>query len=304
MIRLSPFFIITNLLFISITLHVNHAIGQHEIKKEIAQLINSAQAEVGVAIRQLESGDTISFNGSDRFPMQSVYKFHVALAVLHAVDKGKLSIDQQVYLRKEDLMPNTHSPIADEYPDGNVSLTVRQLISYTVAKSDNSGCDILFRLVGGPPKVHEYIRELGVLEVAIANTENEMHQNQDLQYKNWTTPVAMVQLLDLLYRGKILLPSTRHVLLEIMENTNTGNKRIKGNLPMGTLVAHKTGTSGQNEKGVLGALNDVGIITLPNGQHVAIALFISNTKESMSTLEGLMAAISKKIFDHYLNLKQ
>lgn len=303
MIRISPFFIIANLLFILVMLRVNHAIGQDEIKNEITQLINSAKAEVGVAIKHLEKGDTISFNGADRFPMQSVYKFHLALAVLHAVDKGKLSIDQQVYIRKEDLMPNTHSPIADEYPDGNVNLTIRQLISYTVANSDNSGCDILFRLVGGPPKVHEYIRELGVLGVAIANTENEMHQNQDLQYKNWTTPVAMVQLLDLLYRGKILLPSTLHVLLEIMENTNTGNKRIKGNLPMGTVVAHKTGTSGQNEKGVLGALNDVGIITLPNGQHVAIALFISNTKESMSTLEGLMAAISKNVFDHYLNLK-
>ncbi len=297
--RLSSPLTIATLLIILFTLRGSCASGQNELRREISQLIDSVNAEVGIAFKLLERGDTMSFNGSGRFPMQSVYKFHLALAVLDAVDKGKLSIEQAIFIHKRDLMGNTHSPIADQYPEGNVSLTVKQLIFYSVAKSDNNGCDILFRLVGGPLEVQRYIRELGLQEIAIANTEREMHQNQELQYNNWTTPIAMVQLLELAHIGKILSPSSTKVLLETMENTTTGNKRIKGLLPTGTSVAHKTGTGGLNEEGFLGALNDVGIIRLTNGQHLAIALFITKTKESVPNLENLMAIVSKKVFEHY-----
>jgi beta-lactamase class A len=153
-------------------------------------------------------------------------------------------------------------------------------------------------LVGGPKKVEAYIHSLGVNEVAIVNTEKEMHTSWDLQFKNWTSPAAMVELLDLFYRKKILSPSSRHVLMEIMEQTITGSRRIKGLLPKGTIVAHKTGMGG-NDEGVIAAINDVGIITLPTGKHVAIAFFISNTREPIDPLEDVMAKISKIVFDYY-----
>lgn len=285
--------------FILPTQGIHVAYSQGQLKMDIVESIHSIKADVGVAIQDLESGDTLSSNGSHHFPMQSVYKFHLALAVLHAVDQGKLSLDQQAFIAKSDLIPNTWSPIADKYPEGDVKLTIKQLLSYTVSQSDNNGCDILFRVVAGPQKVHDYIKSLGIKEVAIANTEAEMHQNPNLQFKNWTTPRAMAQLLGLFYHGKILAPSTHKLLVEIMEQTITGNKRIKGLLPQGTVVAHRTGMSGQDDEGVRAALNDVGIISLPNGKHVTIALFISNTKESIPASEALIAKISKLVFDYY-----
>jgi len=294
------FFPASMVCFVLLTsIHV--AYGQGQLKKDIVEAIHSIKADVGVAIQQLESGDTLSINGLQQFPMQSVYKFHLALAVLHAVDRGKLSLNNEIFISKSDFILNTWSPIAEKYPQGDVKLTIKQLLSYTVSQSDNNGCDILFRTVGGPQKVHDYIKSLGLTEVAIANTEAEMHQNPELQFKNWTTPRAMVQLLSLFYQGKILAPPTHKLLVEIMEQTITGNKRIKGLLPQGTIVAHRTGMSGQNDDGVRAALNDVGIISLPNGKHVAIALFISNTKESIPASEALMARISKLTFDCYSN---
>jgi beta-lactamase class A len=68
-------------------------------------------------------------------------------------------------------------------------------------------------------------------------------------------------------------------------------------LPAGTTVAHKTGMGGKDD--MISAVNDVGVITLPNGQHVSIALFITKTSESVETLERLMAGISRKVFDYY-----
>lgn len=275
----------------------NSAFSQTDLRTSIVKLVKSVDADVGVGIKHLESGDTLSINGSGHFPMQSVFKFHLALAILHRVDKGLMSIDQKVFIDKQDYIPNTWSPIAAKYPDGNVHLTLQELISYTVASSDNNGCDILFSQLGGPSEVHKYIVDLGISDISIQNTERELHQSWDLQFKNWTTPREMVNLLDLFQKGQILSPGTTSILRQVMEGTITGRKRIKGLLPSGTVVAHKTGMGGRDE--IISAINDVGIITLPNGQHVSIALFITRTTESVDTLETLMAEISKKIFDHY-----
>ena len=131
---------------------------QENLRKEIENLVHTLNGSIGVGVKHLESGDTLTIHGNDHFPMQSVYKFHLALAVLADVDKGKLCVDQKVLIRKEDYFPDTHSPIADKYPDGNVELTIGELLFYTVSTSDNNGCDILFKLVGGPKKVEAYIR--------------------------------------------------------------------------------------------------------------------------------------------------
>jgi beta-lactamase class A len=273
--------------------------GQEKLRREIENIVQTINASVGVGIRHIESGDTLTIHGNDHFPMQSVYKFHLALAVLARVDRGKLSMDQKVFVRKEDYFP-THSPVADKYPDGNVALTILELLSHTVSTSDNVACDILFKLVGGPKKVDEYIHELGVGEIAIVNTEREMHQDWDAQFNNWTTPRAMVLLLDLFYQKKILSSQSKDLLAGIMEQTITGKKRIKGQLPAGTVVAHKTGMGG-NDAGVISAINDVGVVTLPSGDHFAIALFVSNPKDSIETVEAVMAKISKLVFDHYIS---
>lgn len=275
--------------------------GQKNLRKEIASIVQTADASVGVAIMHLESGDTISFHGSDRFPMQSVYKFHLALAVLAAVENGKLSLDQRVLIRQEDFFPNTVSQIAEKYPEGNVELTIEELLFYTVATSDNNGCDILFKILGGPNKVQDYIHSLGISDVAIVNTEVQMHRDWDAQFNNWTTPKATVNLLSLFYQNKILSSRSTAVLVKIMEETSTGKHRIKGHLPAGTVVAHKTGMGGKND--IISAINDVGIVTLPSGEHFAIAFFIANPRDSVAEMERVIARVSKLVFDHYLSVR-
>jgi beta-lactamase class A len=277
------------------------ACSQTDLRSDIIQLMKSIEGKVGVGVMHLETGDTLSINGNSHFPMQSVYKFHQALAVLHEVDEGRLSLETKVLIDKNDYIPNTWSPIATKYPQGNVELSIKDLISYTVASSDNNGCDVLFQRLGGPAEVNAYIVKIGIDEIAIKNTEREMHENWDAQFANWTTPRAMAKLLAIFYKGNVLSSNSTAVLKEIMEGTITGKNRIKGLLPQGTPVGHKTGMGGKGK--IISAVNDVGVMKLPNGEHVSIALFITKTTESVETLEKLMAQISKRIFDYYSNGK-
>jgi beta-lactamase class A len=270
------------------------------LKTKIEHFADSAEGKVGVAILDVENYDTLTINGSSKFPMQSVFKFPLALAILDHVDKGIFSLEQKIHLNKEDLLAGTWSPLRDKYPEGNVDVTLDELLTLTVSQSDNNGCDILFRLIGGVEKVEQYVHQLGIRDIAIVANEAEMHRDWQVQYRNWSSPAAMAQLLHKFFYSKILTEKSRGYLYQIMVKTNTNPRRLKGMLPEGTIVAHKTGSSGENENGLAAATNDVGIITLPNGKHIIITVFVSDSRADEKTRNSIIAKIAKAVWDNYI----
>lgn len=85
-----------------------------------------------------------------------------------------------------------------------------------------------------------------------------------------------------------------------MKSSQTGLKQLKGQLPKDVIVAHKTGTSGVNKKtGITAALNDVGIVLLPNGEYFVISVFVTHSKESKETNERIISDIAKASWDYF-----
>lgn len=277
------------------------AFSQNLLRQQIEQVLLTKKATVGVAVFGFEKGDTLSVNNQIHYPLQSVFKFHIALAVLDKVDRGELLLNQTILVKKSDLLPDTWSPMRDDYPEGNVQLTIAKIIEYTIAQSDNNGCDILLRLIGGAEIVSNYIHKIGLKDFAIQVNEEEMHREWNVQFLNWTTPTSTIDLLRKFHTGNILSKESYDFLWKTMVETKTGEKRIKGKLPAGTIVAHKTGTSDTNEEGITAAINDVGIVTLPTGENIAISVFVSNSKESQEVNENIIADISKLVWDWFLN---
>ncbi len=271
------------------------------LRNKIERIIIKSPGRVGVAVINLKNRDTLTVNGKEKFPMQSVYKFPVALAVLHQIDKGKFSLDQRIHIIKSDLLPNTWSPLRDKYPDGNADITLDELIATTVSLSDNNGCDILFRLVGGTKFVDQYIRSLGIDGMAIVATEEEMHTDWNVQYRNYSSPFAMAKLLTKFYQDSILSQKSREYLWQVMVRTTTGVKRLKGKLPEGTIVGHKTGSSGTSENGFAAATNDVGIVILPNSTPIVIVVFVSDSNAKENVREEIIADIAKAVWGEYLS---
>jgi beta-lactamase class A len=132
----------------------------------------------------------------------------------------------------------------------------------------------------------------------VLNTEKEIGQNWETQYRNFASPEAAVALLRSLYERRGLSDSSQHLLLKFMTESTPGAKRLKGLLPAGAVVAHKTGTSGA-QKGITAATNDIGIITLPNGKHLAIAVFVSDSPADEATREGVIAEIARAVWDKF-----
>ncbi len=231
--------------------------------------------------------------------MQSVFKFHIAAAVLDYVEKGKLSLDQKIALDKSNLHENTWSPLREKYPNGNEGVALVEILEFTVAKSDNNGCDIMLKLLGGTKTVQNFMNSKGVKNFQIKFNEEEMHKDWNVQYENYSTTQSALDVLKKFYDGKLLSKKPTDYLMQVMLSTSTGINKIVEQLPKNTPVARKTGASGKNETGLTGAENEIAIITLPNGKHYAIALFVSNSTESNATNCKMISDISKAVWDYF-----
>lgn len=269
------------------------------LRKEIHRIISAKNATAGISIKNIENKDTLSINGHMNMPMMSVFKFHIALAVLDQVDKGKLKLHQKFLIKKEELLPDTWSPIRDEFPDGNVNMTLDQLLKYTVSHSDNNGCDILLRMMGGPETVQKFIRKQGIKDITIKLDEEQMGKAWENLYVNVTTPEATTLLLEKFYKGKILKKNTTDYLYRIMVQTSRGLTWMKAGLPSGTELAHRTGISGNNQDNLRAAMNDVGIFKLPNGQHIILSVYLKNITEERADTEKIIADITNAAYTHY-----
>ena len=301
---MTKIFLITSLLLSFTSFHTS-AQPTDSLRQKIQQIISSKKAVVGVSIIDNNGKDTLSVNGERRYPLQSVFKFHIALALLSQIDKGKFSLDQKIEIQKKDLLPDLYSPLRDKYPNG-ATLTISEILKYTVSASDNVGCDLLLRLLGGPKSVEEYFVKNNFKDISIKFNEEQQQGNWDLQFQNWTTPKATNEILMSFYYNtkKLLSQKSYDFIWKTMKETETGKGRLKGQLLEGTIVAHKTGTSGANKNGLTAAVNDIGIVFLPDGQHFFISVFVTDSKEDATTNEKIIADISKVVWDYFRTKKK
>jgi len=230
--------------------------------------------------------------------MHSVYKLPIAMAVLRRVDDGKLKLDQKVKVEKSDFVPaGMYSPVRDKNPKG-AELSLAELLRYAVSESDGTASDVLLNLAGGPKDVTAFLDEIKVSGINVVNSEKEIGRDWNTQYENWARPAGAVELLAALYDRRGLSADSQALLLKLLTESIPGAKRLKGELPAGTVVAHKTGTGGTRQ-GVTSATNDIGIITFPDGRHLAVAVFVSDSKADEATREGVIARIAKAVWDKW-----
>jgi beta-lactamase class A len=300
------------------------------LQGEFARAAKSAGGTLGVSAVHLESGRRVGFHSAERFPMASTYKIPIAVQLLHQVDQRTISLDRMIDLQASDFHPGS-GMLTELLSRSGVSLSVRNLLELMLVLSDNTATDLLLSLAGGPEAVTARVRSLGIPDMDIhrptvnmiadsegyalpperdwkpdlfqklyegttAESRNASLRNFQTDPRDTSTPEAMAMLLELVWRGDSLQTETRALLLDIMERCQTGKARIKGILPPGTVVQHKTGTFS-------GITNDAGIITLPgDAGHVALAVFVKASEKAPAERERSIAQVSRAVYDFFLFL--
>lgn len=279
---------------ILMALGLTQGVGLARARHPIDSIAGSISGRVGAAAMIVETGEVIAARGNERFPMQSVYKLPIAIAVLQRIDAGKFKLSMPMLVRKQDMIAGIHSPIRDMSPNG-ARLSVRELLRAAIVESDGVASDVLL-VVAPLATVDQIVHTLGADSMKVVATERAMSKDPMVQYRNWSTPLGAVALLRALQQRRALSAPSQALLMGWLTETVIGEKRIKGRLPAGTAVAHKTGTDG-TRNGLTRATNDIGIATLPNGQHLAIAVFVKDSRATEAQREAVIAAIARAAWD-------
>ena len=256
------------------------------------------RGEVGIAVVDTARKKQFMLNKKQPFPMQSVCKLPISIAVLRLADAGKLSVQDKVTVRKADLVP-LHSPIKEAIKGKQSDFTIENLISRAICDSDNTACDLLIGRAGGAKAVTSILTEAGIKGVRVDRPEGTL-QPESVQIAKFLTdprdtalPEGMVDMLQKLYSGNLLSKKSTSLILGDLFNCKTGPDRIKAGLPAGWTLAHKTGT-GRDVSGQNTATNDVGVMVGPKGEIIYIAVFTKGSKAKIEVREALMAKIAAK----------
>lgn len=288
-------FVMCNLFFWGIFL-INEDVYAQELESKIRNLIDSYPAEIGVAVI-LNGTDTVALNNDVHYPLMSVVKFHQALAVADWLQRSNSSLDSLLFISSEYLKPDTYSPLRERYPGGNVHLSVRELLRYTLQQSDNNASDILFDMLGGAMAVDAYVRSLGMKDFSISKTEDDMHNDTYASYQNWSSPLETACLLEVFLAGKWSGSNYKKFIMQLMEECSTGSNRLPAPL-QGTdaVIGHKTGSGPYNKNGLLMATNDVGFVYFPDGRRYVVVVFIKDSAKDDCANAQLIARISEVVY--------
>jgi beta-lactamase class A len=282
-------------LFLVLLLTVGCASAQ-DIRPQVRTIAAGAQGKVSTACWLAGSDLNCDLNAHGHPPMQSVFKLPLAIAVLHQVEQGKFTLDQPVrFLPSDRILPRAYSPLWDKYPNANVDVPLRELLRLAVSLSDNVAADILIRKAGGTAVVNRYIASLGIRGFHLVDNEKALHHDTELQYRNWFEPAGAVQLLQMIDEHSPLNAADTAFLREIM-TAPAEKTRLGAELPKGTLVAHKTGTS-DVDNGLAHATNDIGLVALPDGRKLAVAVFVTDSRAGVATRNRVIAEIGKAAYD-------
>jgi len=274
------------------------AINAHaDITRPLTEYINTKDATIGVAVITCQ-GDTSGINMHKLFPMASVMKFPLALAVADKLRKENVGIDTPISANMSIYPTDTHSPMLDKYNSSHAVIPISELMAYTLQQSDNNACDILIDYVGGVNEIQNTLSCSGITDIYVRHDEAKMLEQPELNRDNCASPLALAKLLNRFYTTSSDTIALK--IKQLMETCVTGKDRIP--LPLsGTnaIIGHKTGTGPHDScTNRLMALNDAAYIHMPDGFNYTLVVFISDSKYDITQTSDIIANISRIVFEN------
>jgi beta-lactamase class A len=278
-------------------------------------VIKNVPGITGVSARHFSTGKGVQYNSDTVFFTASTLKVPLLVELYRQVDQGKLDLGERVNLTNGLRVPG--SGVLKELGEG-LQPALHDLATLMIIISDNSATDILYRRVGRE-NIDSMLKEFGLTRTRIPMTtrellysivgldpENPTHTYQMASDKlvlqqfvmdadgfsearsDVSSPEDMVRLLELVYRGEVLSPSSREGFFNIMKRQQL-NTILPLRLPTGVEAAHKTG-------GYHGVRCDVGIVYAPNGPY-AVAIMAKQVSGLSLEVDLALSSVSKAVYD-------
>ncbi len=269
------------------------------LQDSLQAVARSYPGEIGIALIT-DRGDTVLVNNEDKYPLMSVFKLHQAISLCNLFDQRGTSLDSVVTLRRNELNPDTWSPMLKDHPGDEITVPIKELLVYTLTQSDNNASNWMFDNIEPVAATDSVVstvipRRSFRLEV----TEADMWGDHSLCYRNHSSPLGAAELINRMFTDSILSPTASDFIRTTLRECKTGTDRIAAPLKDrdGVIVAHKTGSGFRDSNGILTAHNDVAFVELPGNRHYALAVLVKDFNGTESDAAAAIARISAIVYD-------
>lgn len=253
-------------------------------RQDFATLEAASGGRLGVTLLDTASGWRTGHRQDDRFPMCSTFKFALAAAVLRGADRGVLSLDTRVPVRRQDMV--SHAPVTSRHVGKD--LTLRDLCRATMITSDNPAANLLLGQIGGPPGLTRFLRESGDAVTRNDRTEPAMNRFAPGDPRDTTSPAAMAASLQRFVLGETLSPASRQQLADWLIDNETGDARLRAGLSPAWRVGDKTGSNGEDTS------NDIAILwPLAGGPAWVLTAYLQGARIPDSERNAVLARVGR-----------
>jgi len=263
----------------------NRAILHAKLVAEIERIANGLDGVMGVAIKDLTTGEEISFNAQLTFPTGSSIKIPVLIELYKQAAAGKYQLTDQRWVEGKDRTGG--SGVLNLFGAHTSSLSLRDLAVLMIVLSDNTATNMLIEQTG-MANVNATLDELGLRDMRLRRKMIDTAASARGD-ENTATPLAAIGLLEKLHRGEVVSQQLSQDVLQVLKLRK--NSAIPRLLPGNVEIANKPG-------GIEGAACDWGIVYVP-GRPYAIALMTNYIGEGA---DDALARISKLAYDYFARL--
>lgn len=245
----------------------------------IAQ-IRDVWSAVGIAgglhARDLHTGATLSVDGEDAWPMASVAKVPLGIALHRAADAGLIRLDELVTLRPDGRTRGTTGISAMADP---IRLSLRDALYLALTISDNAAADAIWDTLGGE-RVRSLLREvLPPDQVRLGEATRDLYDRLefgsgelDSAHACRATAAGATRMLELIWTDRAASAEACAALRDLMLRQVWAHRLASGFPAADIEVAGKTGTAGDHR-------HEIGMISYPDGRRYAVAVFSRMVQE-------------------------
>ena len=269
------------------------------------KLIAAFDGTVGLAARNLDTGEEVVINGDTRFPTASGIKTAVMLEAWHQAKQGTLPMDATLTLREEDKVGG--SGVLNGLAAG-MPLKVRDLIHLMIVLSDNTATNMLVERLG-TKKIDDRLAAYGFVDTKIfrptfRDGRPDVFPELEREFGlGMSTPREMARLMALIADGRAGDAEASAAMLETLRRQQD-RAMIPRLLPDGVQVGNKTGTDSEklpDARGRRGAIRVDAAIVTGERLRYTIAIFIRRGGDTSYGVdnEGVLlgAKLSRLVFD-------
>jgi beta-lactamase class A len=256
-----------------------------KLEAQITEIDHNLDGVLGVAIKDLTTGQEYGLHAEEVFPTASSIKIAVLAELYHQAQSGKLKLSNFYIVQSSDLVPD--SDIMGGLTPGVTRVTLRDLATMMVAVSDNSATNVLIDKVG-MESVDALLDSLKLSHTRLRRKMMDLKAATEGR-ENISSPQEMLLLLESLYRGKVLNRELTDDFFKMLSTHKSSH--IPYDLPEGQKIANKPGE-------LEGVRNDVGLVFLENRPYIICVMttYLKNERQGEQAIRQI-SAITYHMFD-------